>query len=181
MRQSLLWCECYVTQTRTYEEPRPKRWGSSNRGIVGSRLSCVFAARILTAWCGHTDSDLDDAALIDYVREQGTRARAVLSLCDGAFVLAQAGLLDGLDGSWMYFVHSLAAELGAETVATVDYGGPVVAAAGRDNVFATQFHPEKSARPGLALLGAFVDACRSSAGADGVARPAPGVEAATPG
>jgi len=42
------------------------------------------------------DSDLDDAALIDYVREQGSRARAVLSLCDGAFVLAQAGLLDGV-------------------------------------------------------------------------------------
>lgn len=42
------------------------------------------------------DSDLDDAALIDYVREQGAHARVVLSLCDGAFVLAQAGLLDGL-------------------------------------------------------------------------------------
>ncbi len=75
-----------------------------------------------------------------------------------------ARLLDGLDGSWMYFVHSLAAELGDDTVATVDYGGPVVAAVGRDNVFATQFHPEKSARPGLALLAAFADACRDDDG-----------------
>ncbi len=74
-----------------------------------------------------------------------------------------ARLTDGLDGSWMYFVHSLAAEAGPETVAVVDYGGPVVAAVGRDNVFATQFHPEKSARPGLAMLAAFVDACRSPA------------------
>ena len=42
------------------------------------------------------DSDLENEALIDYVREQGARARSVISLCDGAFVLAQAGLLDGL-------------------------------------------------------------------------------------
>ena len=76
-------------------------------------------------------------------------------------------MLGQLDGAWMYFVHSLAAELGPETVATVDYGGPVVAASGRDNVFATQFHPEKSARPGLALLAAFVAACRPDARADG--------------
>lgn len=80
-----------------------------------------------------------------------------------------ARLLDGLDGSWMYFVHSLAAEFGDDTVATVDYGGPVVAAVGRDNVFATQFHPEKSARPGLTLLGGFVDACRSASRPPGVA------------
>ncbi len=85
-------------------------------------------------------------------------------------------LLDGLDGSWMYFVHSLAAELGDDTVATVDYGGSVVAAVGRENVFATQFHPEKSARPGLALLAAFVDACRIAAGGEDV-DPAVGAEA----
>jgi len=42
------------------------------------------------------DSDLEDEALIGFVRERGTRAQLVLSLCDGAFVLAQAGLLDGL-------------------------------------------------------------------------------------
>ena len=65
-------------------------------------------------------------------------------------------MLDGLDGTWMYFVHSLAAEPTNETVATVEYGGPVVAAVARDNIFATQFHPEKSARPGLQLLANFV-------------------------
>ena len=71
-------------------------------------------------------------------------------------------MLNGLDGAWFYFVHSLAAEPTGNTVATVDYGGPVVAAVGRDNVFATQFHPEKSARPGLALLTNFVEVCRSA-------------------
>ena len=66
-------------------------------------------------------------------------------------------LVRGLDGSWMYFVHSYAARPtdSADVLATVDYGGPVVAAAARDNVWAAQFHPEKSARAGLALLSNF--------------------------
>ena len=40
------------------------------------------------------DTDLEDEALIGFVRDRGRRASYVLSLCDGAFVLAQAGLLD---------------------------------------------------------------------------------------
>ncbi|MDQ4132836.1 MAG: imidazole glycerol phosphate synthase subunit HisH [Actinomycetota bacterium] len=68
-------------------------------------------------------------------------------------------LLDGLPAPlWMYFVHSYSAEPGDGTVATCDYGGPVVAAVERDNVWATQFHPEKSASSGLALLANFVAA-----------------------
>src|SRR6185369_15765508 len=45
---------------------------------------------------GSMDKDLQNAALIDWVRRIGGQARYVVSLCDGAFVLAQAGLLDGL-------------------------------------------------------------------------------------
>jgi transcriptional regulator GlxA family with amidase domain len=41
------------------------------------------------------DTDLEDEALIGWVRATGARALYVVSLCDGAFVLAQAGLLDG--------------------------------------------------------------------------------------
>jgi transcriptional regulator GlxA family with amidase domain len=44
---------------------------------------------------GSMDRDLEDAALIDWVRAVGGRARYLVSLCDGAFVLARAGLLDG--------------------------------------------------------------------------------------
>ncbi len=72
-----------------------------------------------------------------------------------------SAMLDGLDGEWAYFVHSLAAELSDDTVATVDYGGTVTAAVARDRVFATQFHPEKSATAGLSLLSRFVDFCAS--------------------
>jgi len=39
------------------------------------------------------DSDLEDEVLINFVKETGTKAQFVMSLCDGAFILAQAGLL----------------------------------------------------------------------------------------
>jgi glutamine amidotransferase len=58
---------------------------------------------------------------------------------------------------WFYFVHSLhgiPADPGMVT-ATCDYGGPVTAAVRRGPVAAVQFHPEKSAEAGLALLGNF--------------------------
>ncbi len=45
---------------------------------------------------GSMTKDLQNRALIDWVRKTGKSARIVMSLCDGAFVLAQAGLLDGL-------------------------------------------------------------------------------------
>jgi imidazole glycerol-phosphate synthase subunit HisH len=61
----------------------------------------------------------------------------------------------GLDPSpWMYFVHSLhgVPDDPAVVVATCDYGGPLNAAFRSNNVFATQFHPEKSGAAGLQLL-----------------------------
>jgi putative intracellular protease/amidase len=45
---------------------------------------------------GSMDADLQNQALIDWVRKTGGQARNVLSLCDGAFVLAKAGLLQGI-------------------------------------------------------------------------------------
>jgi imidazole glycerol-phosphate synthase subunit HisH len=70
----------------------------------------------------------------------------------------EPALLTGVpDPAWAYFVHSYAADTDEAIVsATCDYGGPVVAAVERDEVWATQFHPEKSARTGLAALGNFV-------------------------
>ena len=72
-------------------------------------------------------------------------------------VLSQSALLEGLgDRPWMYFVHSFAPEATADVVATCDYGGAVTAVAQRQNVLATQFHPEKSSTAGLAVLANFV-------------------------
>ncbi|MEO5678793.1 MAG: imidazole glycerol phosphate synthase subunit HisH [Acidimicrobiales bacterium] len=72
---------------------------------------------------------------------------------------APCRLLDGLDEPWAYFVHSYAAEATGDVVATCDYGGPVTAMVERGQLWATQFHPEKSGPTGLAVLRRFADVC----------------------
>jgi len=74
--------------------------------------------------------------------------------------VGESTLLGGLPPQpWAYFVHSYAPEMTADVVAVCDYGGPVVAAVERGNLWATQFHPEKSGAVGLALLRRFVERC----------------------
>ncbi len=62
------------------------------------------------------------------------------------------------DGAWFYFVHSYWADpVAAEhTAAHTDYGVRLSCAVARDNIFATQFHPEKSAEHGLQLYRNFL-------------------------
>ncbi len=70
-----------------------------------------------------------------------------------------AGIRTGPDGLHAYFVHSfqLYAEKPGDVVATADYGGPITAMVGRDNIVGTQFHPEKSQTLGLALIANFLN------------------------
>ena len=60
--------------------------------------------------------------------------------------------------AYFYFVHSYYAqpENSQHTVGLTDYGQPFACAVARDNIFATQFHPEKSAQTGLQLYKNFV-------------------------
>lgn len=60
-------------------------------------------------------------------------------------------------GTRFYFVHSFAPDVGPEGVGSTEHGRPFAAAIARDNLFATQFHPEKSGEPGLRLYAAFVE------------------------
>jgi glutamine amidotransferase len=62
------------------------------------------------------------------------------------------------DDSYFYFVHSyhVVPEDAAHTAGVTDYGGPFTCAVAKDNIFATQFHPEKSATAGLQLYKNFV-------------------------
>ena len=72
---------------------------------------------------------------------------------------APHALWDGIaDGARFYFVHSYYVVPAADGLpaATTDYGVQFTSAVARDNIFAAQFHPEKSARAGLQLLANFV-------------------------
>ncbi|AHY46378.1 imidazole glycerol phosphate synthase, glutamine amidotransferase subunit [Rubrobacter radiotolerans] len=67
-------------------------------------------------------------------------------------------VLEGLGGEAFYFVHSYYPEPEPDDLlATSEYGGRFCAVAGRDNVVATQFHPEKSSAAGLRLYRSFLD------------------------
>jgi glutamine amidotransferase len=82
----------------------------------------------------------------------------------------ESALRNGVDdGAYVYFVHSYAAT--PETtdsdavIATTDYGGPVVAVCAKDNVWSTQFHPEKSGTAGLRIYANFVQVCATAGAA----------------
>lgn len=62
------------------------------------------------------------------------------------------------DNSYFYFVHSFYAqpEQASSVIGETDYGGDFCCAVARDNIVATQFHPEKSAAAGLTLYRNFV-------------------------
>ena len=69
-----------------------------------------------------------------------------------------AGVETGGEGLHAYFVHSyhLAATDRSDIVGETDYGGPVTAIVARNNLAGTQFHPEKSQKLGLTLIGNFL-------------------------
>ena len=68
------------------------------------------------------------------------------------------GLPLGPQGLHAYFVHSFALNPSQpqDLIADADYGGPITAIVGRDNIVGTQFHPEKSQKLGLALIANFL-------------------------
>ena len=68
------------------------------------------------------------------------------------------GVRLGPQGLHAYFVHSyqLKPNERSDLLAETDYGGPITAVIGRDNMVGTQFHPEKSQKLGLALIANFL-------------------------
>ena len=65
-------------------------------------------------------------------------------------------LMAGIEGGYVYFVHSYYVPLCAETIATADYIQPYSAAMHKDNFYACQFHPEKSGKVGEQIIKNFI-------------------------
>lgn len=68
-----------------------------------------------------------------------------------------SSLFEGLDGEFVYFVHSYYVPVCQHTAAVTEYIHPFSAAMQKDNFFATQFHPEKSGRVGQQILRNFLE------------------------
>lgn len=66
-------------------------------------------------------------------------------------------LMTGIEGQYVYFVHSYYVPLCPETIATADYIQPYSAALHKDNFYATQFHPEKSGSVGEHIIRNFLE------------------------
>lgn len=93
------------------------------------------------------------------VQQDGSRFKVPQMGWNRVRQAAPHALWEGIaDDSYFYFVHSYYAvpQEPAHTLGETDYGAPFSCAVGRDNIFATQFHPEKSAAAGLQLYKNFV-------------------------
>lgn len=74
-------------------------------------------------------------------------------------VTNDSGILEGIDGEYFYFVHSYHVIPDEEGIiaGVCEYGGDVVASLSENNLFSTQFHPEKSGSAGLKILKNFTN------------------------
>jgi imidazole glycerol-phosphate synthase subunit HisH len=143
--------------------------GLNERGLVEPLLRSIRAGKPFLGLC------MGLQALLTYSEEGGRQE--CLDVIPGAVHKLPAGLkvpqmgwnqvacraehplLDGIpNGSFFYFVHSFYAEPddASVVVATTEYGLRFPSILARDNVFATQFHPEKSGARGLQLYRNFV-------------------------
>ena len=145
----------------------PCRQALSRAGLDGVTLDAIASGRPFLGICVGMQLLYDGSEESPGVAGLGVLPGMVRRLPDGVKhpqmqwnrldPLTESPLLDGLgERPWMYFVHSFAAEPTGDVIATCDYGAPVTAAAQRENVYATQFHPEKSGQGGLTVLGNFV-------------------------
>lgn len=74
-------------------------------------------------------------------------------------VVNSSPILEGIDGEYFYFVHSyhVVPENDGIIAGTCEYGGDIVASLSQNNLFSTQFHPEKSGKAGLKILKNFTN------------------------
>ena len=66
-------------------------------------------------------------------------------------------LMEGIEGGYVYFVHSYFVPVCADTIATADYIQPYSASMHKNNFYACQFHPEKSGRVGEHIIRNFLE------------------------
>jgi imidazole glycerol-phosphate synthase subunit HisH len=114
---------------------------------LGLQLMCRFSEEADTECLGIFDSDVRLFPHVDKIPHMGWNN----------FLTMKGDLFKGVSAEEdVYYVHSYYAEISSCTTATCDYILPFSAAMTRDNFYATQFHPEKSAEVGERILRNFL-------------------------
>ena len=115
---------------------------------LGLQLLCSFSEEANTECLGIFDAKVKKFPASDKVPHMGWNN----------FLEKKGRLFNGISASDnVYFVHSYYAEITDSTIATCDYILPFSAAMQKNNFYATQFHPEKSAVTGAAILNNFLE------------------------
>ena len=115
---------------------------------LGLQLMCRFSEEGNTKCLGIFDADVKLFPPVDKIPHMGWNNCMTL----------KGDLFKGLTvEDDLYFVHSYYAEISSDTAATCDYIVPFSAAMQKENFYATQFHPEKSAGTGEIILKNFLE------------------------
>jgi imidazole glycerol-phosphate synthase subunit HisH len=115
---------------------------------LGLQLMCRFSEEANTSCLGIFDTDVRLFPPVDKIPHMGWNS----------FLTLRGELFKGISiNDNVYYVHSYYAEISSCTEATCDYILPFSAAMNRDNFYATQFHPEKSAGVGEIILRNFLN------------------------
>ena len=127
---------------------------------VGMQMLLEHSAEGDTPGLGLIAGDVRKFDLAGRMQPDGSRYKVPQMGWNQVFQSAHQGTVHPVwrgvpDASWFYFVHSFYAHPSEtrHTAGEADYGGRFAAAIARDNIFATQFHPEKSAAQGLPCTG----------------------------
>ena len=126
---------------------------------VGMQMLLDHSAEGPTGGLGLIHGDVVKFALAGRLQPDGSRYKVPQMGWNRVWQSQPHPLWAGIpDGSYYYFVHSFYARTSdtRHSVGEADYGARFTAAIARDNIFATQFHPEKSADHGLALYRNFL-------------------------
>lgn len=115
---------------------------------LGLQLMCRFSEEGKTKCLGVFDTDVKLFPPVDKIPHMGWNNCLTM----------KGDLFKGITGyDDLYYVHSYYAEISSSTIATCEYIVPFSAAMQKENFYATQFHPEKSAETGEKILKNFLE------------------------
>jgi glutamine amidotransferase len=137
--------------------------GRKDQALEGENPGTEFGKRSGTKGLGLIPGEVVKFELAGQLQADGSRYKVPQmgwnQVYQASFQNSGHPLWQGIpDGSYFYFVHSFYAQPSdvRHSVGLADYGKRFAAAIARDNIFATQFHPEKSATHGLSLYKNFL-------------------------